>query len=184
MGKARRAAECHPDRPHWARGKCSPCYQTWWKAENPERFKNRPRRPASCHPDKPVLAQDLCGTCYRRKWRLENPGAEWDRQAVASRRAYASRTPEQRREIILGRYGLTPETFDQMLAEQGGKCAACGGGSGRRPFQVDHCHQTGRVRGLLCGNCNSALGHARDDRDRLRALIQYLDRDQAAHPAP
>lgn len=75
-------------------------------------------------------------------------------------------------------------SFDQMLAGQGGKCAACRGDSGRRPFQVDHCHETGQIRGLLCGNCNSTLGHAKDDRDRLRALIRYLDRNQAPDLLP
>lgn len=157
---------------------CASCYQTWWATEHQEQYKNRPRRMAPCHPDKPVLAQDLCGTCYRRKWRLENPGAEWVRGNAANKRAYAARTPEERRALILGRYGLTIEQFNQTLDDQGGGCAACGGESGKRPFQVDHCHQTGRIRGLLCGNCNSALGHAKDDAARLRALIRYLERTQ------
>lgn len=129
---------------------------------------------ASCHPDKPVLAQDLCGTCYRRKWRLENPGAEWDRQAVANKRKYAAMSPDERRARAFARYGLTAEQYDQMLADQDSRCAACGCEQGKRPFHVDHCHATGQIRGLLCMNCNSALGHAKDDVQRLRSLIDYL----------
>lgn len=76
---------------------------------------------------------------------------------------------------MLRRYGLTEDDYDRMLEQQCSNCAACQKASGLR-LQVDHCHETGRVRGLLCGNCNSALGHAKDDIDRLRALIAYLER--------
>lgn len=79
---------------------------------------------------------------------------------------------------MLGRYGLTEADYDRMLGEQGGACAACKGRSGQR-LQVDHCHETGRIRGLLCGNCNSALGHAKDDIKRLTALISYLESSES-----
>lgn len=59
-------------------------------------------------------------------------------------------------------YGITPEQYHEMLANQGGVCAICGTHKRRanRPTErlsVDHCHRTGRVRGLLCTRCNSAL---------------------------
>lgn len=70
------------------------------------------------------------------------------------------------------RYGIDIETYDRMLAEQGGGCAICGATSpGRRAntgrvserFHVDHDHQTGVVRGLLCHQCNMVLGFVDDD---------------------
>lgn len=89
-----------------------------------------------------------------------------------------------RRHHLRWRYGMTPEDYDRMLAAQGGGCGICGtsepGGSRERYFHVDHCHATGRVRGLLCTNCNKALGHMGDDPGRLRAAIIYLGRSGAA----
>jgi hypothetical protein len=61
-----------------------------------------------------------------------------------------------------------------MVIAQWGQCAVCEVAT--PDLEVDHCHERGRhhVRGLLCHNCNSALGHAKDDVERLRALIDYL----------
>jgi hypothetical protein len=72
------------------------------------------------------------------------------------------------------RYGITAEQADQMLAEQGGLCAICL----EAPAQhVDHDHRTGRVRGLLCFNCNGALGQFRDRADLMMRAFVYLGRD-------
>ncbi len=81
--------------------------------------------------------------------------------------------------IRLGRYGLTQEAFDILLAKQGGKCAICQTtepqtGGYKQDWSIDHCHTTGRVRGLLCHHCNCALGHVRDDPTVLRRMIDYL----------
>jgi len=76
----------------------------------------------------------------------------------------------------LRKYGLTVEAYNAMLAQQGGGCAICGGGpnSRGRRFAVDHCHGTGRVRGLLCSKCNTALGLLDDDPLRCEAAAAYL----------
>lgn len=76
------------------------------------------------------------------------------------------------------RYGLSAEQYAEMLDKQGGKCAICGAtepGGRDRVWQVDHCHDSNKVRGLLCGLCNRGLGQFRDDADRLRAAADYLD---------
>lgn len=78
------------------------------------------------------------------------------------------------------KYGISPEEFDAMLAAQGGGCAICGTtewmGNGKVPH-VDHDHATGRIRGILCGNCNLGIGKLGDDPVRLRAAAAYLERE-------
>ena len=71
------------------------------------------------------------------------------------------------------RYGIGQADVDAMIANQDGLCAACGEDE---PKHVDHDHQSGRVRGMLCFLCNQALGNVRDDVTRLQRLIDYLHR--------
>ncbi len=74
-------------------------------------------------------------------------------------------------------YGLTQDDYERMLRAQGGVCAVCKGPQlgRRRRLHVDHDHRTGRVRALLCQNCNVALGCASDDPERLLALAIYAE---------
>lgn len=78
------------------------------------------------------------------------------------------------------RFGITLEQYDQMLATQEGKCAICGrlethtcNGVITR-LAVDHDHVTGKVRQLLCHNCNAAIGYAEDSPQLLAKMIAYL----------
>lgn len=76
----------------------------------------------------------------------------------------------------LSRYGLTVEQYEQMYRDQNGTCAICHGvnTNGRR-LHVDHDHATGKVRALLCHNCNFVIGYAKENPDILLASIGYLD---------
>lgn len=74
------------------------------------------------------------------------------------------------------KYGITQAELDALIEKQGGRCAICGGppnGAGKR-LHIDHCHQTGRVRGLLCSKCNTMIGLADNDPCRLRDAADYL----------
>lgn len=74
-------------------------------------------------------------------------------------------------------YGMTPEDYDIMLERQNGECAICGVKSnGPRRFAIDHCHVTGRVRGLLCDACNGSLGQMNDDPRLFRRAADYLEK--------
>ena len=70
-------------------------------------------------------------------------------------------------------YGLAPGAYDSMYAAQGGACAICGDSSSK--LVVDHDHDTGDIRGLLCGLCNSGLGYFKDNVSSLMGAIKYLD---------
>ena len=73
----------------------------------------------------------------------------------------------------MDRYGIGLQEFTSLLFTQGGLCAACN----RRPgTQVDHDHTTGEVRGILCLECNAALGALRDDPEKILRAIAYLDK--------
>jgi hypothetical protein len=83
---------------------------------------------------------------------------------------------------LRSKYGITLEQYNIMLENQGGVCAICGdpptiihAGEKVSPLSVDHCHKTGKVRGLLCHPCNMALGLFKDNKDRLRAAAAYLE---------
>lgn len=77
------------------------------------------------------------------------------------------------------KFGLTIEEYDAMVETQGGVCAICSGpprgpGSDNGLFHIDHCHDTGAIRGLLCGPCNVALGGFNDSEMLLVAALDYL----------
>ena len=75
-------------------------------------------------------------------------------------------------------YGITLNEYNQMLVEQGHRCKTCGTtepGGKHGKFMVDHSHNTGEVRGLLCKSCNIALGEIGDNINTLQNLIEYLN---------
>lgn len=76
---------------------------------------------------------------------------------------------------IWERYELTLEEVDLMRETHGDACAICGGDNGKRSLHIDHCHETGDIRGLLCVNCNHGLGCFGDDPDTFRAALAYLE---------
>lgn len=84
--------------------------------------------------------------------------------------------PEDKRRDQLQRlYGITPEQYNEMVKAQGGVCAVCKrSGHTKRPLHVDHCHDTGKVRALLCSSCNTALGLLGEDLERIKTLAVYL----------
>lgn len=106
------------------------------------------------------------------------------------RRSRLSGSPEVRArafdENIKRTHGMTTADYEAMWASQGGRCLICGtdkpGGRGNR-LHVDHCHETGRIRGLLCTGCNIGLGQFKDDPARLRAAADYLERHMVTSPS-
>lgn len=100
---------------------------------------------------------------------------EWQKRSRAANREYYLDSDLRKR------YGITLQWYQEQLAKQDGKCAICKQAEtvvikGKLIMMpVDHCHETGKTRGLLCTKCNRALGLFGDDIDRLRAAVTYLE---------
>lgn len=99
-------------------------------------------------------------------------------------RQWRNNNPEKAKNLDLKKYyGITLQEYEALLVAQNGVCAICGGkettkdkdGAPRR-MPVDHCHTTGRIRGLLCTQCNRGLGMFSDSPERLRAAANYLEK--------
>ena len=83
----------------------------------------------------------------------------------------------------INRFSLTTPQRDEMLSEQDSKCSICedeisftGANKNTNTATVDHCHTEMRVRGILCSNCNTALGKFKDDKEILMRAMAYLDK--------
>lgn len=120
-------------------------------------------------------------------WHANDPDNARAVQASATRRINAKRyaDPEVLRQkaddFRFRRYGISAKEFDLMASRQNGVCAICGGNPGRvgrrggiGRLHIDHSHTTGQIRGLLCGNCNTMIGLAREDPLVLLKAIAYL----------
>jgi hypothetical protein len=116
----------------------------------------------------------------KRRWAANNPDKVREHRKRSPKRSYsieAKRIIHRR-----NRYGVTPEAYDAMLVKQAGACKVCG----KKPKQnkvlvVDHCHETEKIRGLLCTPCNVAIGNLGDNEAGLLRALNYI-RD--ARPRP
>lgn len=111
-----------------------------------------------------VKAKFCSAYCREKNWRDENPD-------YIKAKAY--------RDHLSRKYGMTVEEYEELLRDQGGVCGICK----RKPedcttdgrnLHVDHDHDTGAIRGVLCHNCNIGIGCLQDDPDLLRAALDYL----------
>jgi hypothetical protein len=132
---------------------CKPCHikrnqaaERRWREKNPEAAKERDRQQG-------------------RRWREKHPGRPRDPELARARR-------------LMREYGLTTEAYNELLASQSGGCAVCGrtdsGTSQGAHLRVDHCHETGQVRGLLCDPCNRNIGLIGDTVEAFERVLAYL----------
>jgi hypothetical protein len=114
-----------------------------------------------------------CIKCYnedRRLYNIKNPGLK-----AKHHRLYALRHPDKMRDIqYKTNYGITLNDFNRLYKKQEGKCTICD--KYNKKLCVDHNHQTGNVRELLCGSCNKLLGFAKEDINILLGAINYIKR--------
>lgn len=162
-------------RPHKAKGLCSVCYKRKLRVDGKVgtqrhtghwgKWKGVECATEGC--GKPVSAKGLCKSCHGKKvWRDGT---------------YRLTVEQKRESHLKHRYGISTEIYDAVLTEQGGLCAICkqppttgNSRAGQVPkLYVDHCHDTKKVRGLLCNDCNLAIGRGKTP-DVLEAAARYL----------
>lgn len=127
-----------------------------------------------------------CRDCYKdyRAKRLADPAvraheAEYAHLRYARLKETGEYQRQQKQSRLRCRFGMSMDDYIQMAVAQGNLCAICGRPAVREGktccLDVDHDHKTGRVRGLLCKNCNLMIGNAQDDPATLRKGAAYLE---------
>lgn len=114
-----------------------------------------------------------CQPCRTKRQR------EYCQRTGYHKKRYAITAAAERERHLVRKYSITQAEYEAMFDHQDGACVICDKKQSR-PFDVDHCHHTGKVRGLLCTNCNRMLGHAHDDISRLNRAVYYLENPPAS----
>jgi len=149
---------------------------------------------ATCHPNRKLIGHGLCKNCYDKHLKEVNPAYK-ERQLANKREWYKKNSEEAkkkerernrkrsqdpnhklkvRRYTLKRQYGITIGEYEEMLAQQNNSCALCFRKQGKANFHVDHCHKTGRVRGILCHQCNWYLGTIEEDLAIMNRIKEYL----------
>lgn len=151
-----------------AKGLCRKHYTAHWRKSQGEAYRRQQRAWQKAHRSNMSPAElasyKAAHAKAQREWRFRH------RARLRELEGYGQR--------YLRRYGLTKGSFEQLLIEQGGVCAICKRPQRSKRLAVDHCHKTGRVRGLLCDACNHGIGMLGDSADRCRAAANYLRRSR------
>lgn len=135
---------------------------------------------AECHPERKHWGHGLCGSCYQMKWRKDKESDKnWKKKHLEKRmdnyyrrvKENPVREKEKSRNYRLKQYGLSFEDYESMRTIQGNKCAIC---SKESYLHVDHDHETGNVRGLLCQQCNTGLGLFKDNVKNMESAVKYI----------
>ena len=122
-----------------------------------------PETPETFYPRYSGKTYPYCKVCTKSrnaKWSKDNK----EKRGAIEHKSYVRRT-----------YGIS---YEAMLVEQSGGCAICGLPDDRTRLCVDHNHETGKVRGLLCNKCNRAVGLLNDSAGIAKALAEYLERHE------
>lgn len=119
---------------------------------------------------------------YCKRCNIAKSGA-WQKanqqKRLQQQRAWKKANKHKEREYYTRyRYGIELELYNAMYKAQRGVCAICRNPPHRSVLCIDHCHETGRVRGLLCNCCNAMLGRLKDDKQALQRAIDYLDKHE------
>jgi len=111
---------------------------------------------------------------YINNWRIENK----DKFKEVQDRYNLKNKDKIKERRLLRDYGINNEQYDKLLKQQNNSCAVCGTHQSqlKRSLAVDHNHETGQIRGLLCDNCNIALGHLNESIDLLDKAKTYLEK--------
>lgn len=126
---------------------------------------------------KEALRKRMQSVEFKQKQKIASKKYRSTLEYKAWKKAYRN-SPEakdaRRNQLLQKNFGITLEKYREMLSLQNGLCAICFGTEELRMLAVDHCHKTGKIRGLLCRYCNQALGIMKDDVERMLRAVEYL----------
>lgn len=135
----------------------------------------------NCAKKLPMTKQDWSGVNKaRRERKLADPEKAKAQKAQDNKRQYmrTDRSLPADEKLLAWRrkcrYGITPEQYAKMVEDQDNKCAICTTSFDETKAYIDHCHDSLKVRGLLCNNCNTGLGRFKDNTDLLTKALDYL----------
>ena len=188
---------CKEFKPIHAKGLCDKCYGRFQRHGDTsrERKKKGDTLCTYCN-EKPMHAKGYCKGCYQRYRATGSPEYRRVPDICSAKgcknRSVAHGLCEEHKHHqwtkrkaadshLVRNFNITIEDYEQMLKDQNNVCAICGQAetkvySGKViSLAVDHCHDTGAVRGLLCSKCNTALGGFNDSQEILEKAINYLN---------
>lgn len=116
---------------------------------------------------------NICASC-RRKYKKDYYKKTIDRQRKRSRVYYSNHKDKAANYQLKSKYGIDLKTKEELLKFQDYRCKICSCPLCYETAKVDHDHNSGRIRGILCSNCNLALGLLHDDTCILNNMIEYL----------
>lgn len=180
----------------WQNKKCEKCGRVFSPTSGRQRFcrvacREKPRKRS------PEQLKRI-GDATRRSWAAGKNRPAQSRQCRGCTREFSPNSGPQvycsieckKRSSTAIRHGLTVYEYEQLYTFQNGKCAICKASNGgwirvkydhSKTLVIDHDHKTGRVRGFLCGDCNTALGRFGDSSIRLRIALEYLESPPFSH---
>lgn len=125
----------------------------------------------------PYGRDKICAVCsaYQSYW------SKRDKRLAEKKQTYQRDRLSIRQRQRDGKYKLVSGQYDLLYKKQDGRCAICFGSQAHRPLSVDHCHKTKTVRGLLCDQCNLALGKFKDNEIVMLRAIRYLMKSSATY---
>lgn len=150
------------------RSYCKECQSEYYKKKN--------ATPAGVATRKAYREKNKESIARKKQEHLDKPGNREKSREYARKRYHSGYKQRARANSLMLKYNITIEDYDKLLAEQDGKCKICGitpEGHGQY-LAVDHCHETGTIRGLLCTKCNVSLGNFKDDAVLLAKAVDYL----------
>lgn len=139
-----------------------PEYNAKWRAAHPEKVREYSQR----HLSKPENREKNRARASRHYY------ANQEERKTQARTWYANHRDEALLTKKVSTFGLTRDEYVALVERHAGRCGVCGI---EARLSVDHNHKTGRVRGLLCTQCNFMIGHGKDDSEVLRKAAVYLE---------
>lgn len=154
-------------------------------------------RLATCHPTQKHYGHGLCRACWGKQWRISKSRSKYlasklryrqkRRKMLSKKQQMYYRNNLEKISLSKGawylnklckRHGITIDFYNDLVKKQSGLCAICKSPPGLKRIKrlvIDHDHQTGKVRGLLCMHCNAALGKLGDTKEQLLKVLEYLE---------